>query len=65
MRKNGSFSQHHFFLHNKSPSNDKSMQIHNHWYGHSELFETVFNQENILIFIPYIEMRGESTFSRK
>ena len=36
MRKNG-FSQQDYFLHNKSPSNDKSLQIHKRC-GHNEQF---------------------------
>jgi len=56
IRKNGFFSQYRHFLHNKSSSNDKSLQIHKRWYSHSkQLFETVLDQEKILIFIPYIE----------
>ena len=58
IRKNGSFSQHRHFLHDKFLSNDKSLRIH---IGIviERLFETARSQR-ILIFI---EKRGKVFFS--
>jgi len=66
-RKNGSFSQYRYFLHNKlllpttNPCRSTNVD------GHSErLFETMLGQEKILTFISYIEKREKSiTLSQK
>jgi len=38
MCENDSLSQHHYFLHDKSPSNGESLQIHKRRYYHNEQF---------------------------
>jgi len=63
MRKNGSFFQYRYFLHNKSSSNDKSLQIHKR-RGHSErFFETVLDQEKNLDFYSLYRKEREKYYS--
>ena len=60
MKKN-SFFQHYHFLHNKFLSNDKSLQIHKHWYNYGEwLFETVLDHK--ISFLSFILKRRGSIF---